>query len=62
MLVCAGASVCVGVYALRIVARDKILRFKNNNFYYNYLLSALLRLRGQTLLTGAIIHAVISSR
>ena len=31
MPVCAGASVCVcmHVYALRIVSRDKILRFKN---------------------------------
>ena len=31
MLVCAGASVCVCVvvYVLRIVSRDKILHFKN---------------------------------
>ena len=29
MLGCAGACVCVQVYALKIVSRDKILRFKN---------------------------------
>ena len=29
MLVCAGACVCVCVYALRIVSREKMLRFKN---------------------------------
>ena len=37
MLVCVGVPVCVCACALRIVSRDKMLRFKNTlmiNYYY----------------------------